>query len=661
MPTATLKEKTRTHEQTGGALIGASALLFAGGLIALAASGACDTPSLLITAGLCAALFAAALFARGTVFAPIPALCLCAVGSYVCIQLFSLGAFSWFTESGTPLHLFGALWVLALYLALHALTGSIRASSIAGGAVCALFGIANYALTLFRGRPFLAIDITSIRTAMNVTGSYELSITPLFALAAMLAAAAALAGFALGDPPPERPRWHKWAARGASALLAGTYAYLALCTYMITNTGIFVLWDENQYAESAVMYFAITTEKLSVSEPEGYGDQALEAIAGEIKAGETPGGSAYAEEKPNIIVVMNESFSDLATVGGFDTSVPIAPFVGSLTENTIKGRAYSSVLGGNTANSEYEFLTGDTMAFVPTGTVPYQLYVNNDTDTLVSALEAQGYSSAAMHPYLSSGWNRVQVYNRFGFDKVMFKDDFTDRSYLRNYVTDECDYENVIAQYEENRDGGQQFIFNITMQNHGGYTFEGFEPTVSILGHEGEFPKAEQYLSLINISDAATEELVDYFAAEEEPTVILFFGDHQPNLEDEFYAAAGLKSGGGAEETEKRYSTPFFIWANYDIPEAEGLNVSINYLSSLLMDAAGLEKTGYQTFLGKLSESWPVINSQGALSADGSWHSLYDPVFADSEGARDYRILQYNHLFDPSGLREDIFGLDPEG
>ena len=645
----------------GGALSGASALLFAGCLIALAASGLSDTASLLLTALLCAALFALARLTRATVFAFAPALALCAACSYVSIQLFSLGTFSWLTESGTPLHLFGALWVLTLYLALHALTGSVRASALVGGGICALFGIANYALNQFRGRPLLAIDITSIRTALNVTESYQLTLTPVFALSLLTALAAAAMGYALGDAPPRSPRWPKWAARGAAALLAGTYVYLALGTYMITNTGIFVLWDENQYAESAVMYFAITTEKLSVAEPEGYGEQALDAIAEEIDA-ETEAPSASDGEEPNIIVVMNESFSDLATVGEFDTSEPIAPFVSSLTENTVKGQVYPSVLGGNTANSEYEFLTGDTMGFVPTGTVPYQLYVNDETDTLVSALEAQGYSTTAMHPYLSSGWNRVRVYDLFGFDTVLFKDDFTGKKYLRNYVTDESDYENVIARYEENKDGDAQFIFNITMQNHGGYTFEGFTPTVRITGHEGEFPRAEQYLSLVNLSDAATRELVEYFAAEAEPTVILFFGDHQPKLEEEFYALANTQEESSAvAETQERYATPFFLWANYDIPEAEGLELSINQLSTLLMDAAGLETTGYQRFLGQLRENWPVINAQGAMDGEGNWYSLYDPAFTESEAVQDYRILQYNHLFDPGGLRSDIFGLDPEG
>ena len=77
----------------------------------------------------------------------------------------------------------------------------------------------------------------------------------------------------------------------------------------------------------------------------------------------------------NVIVIMNESLSDLSVLPGVESNTDAMPFLRSLTENTIKGYAYSSVFGGTTANSEYEFLTGNTTAFLPAGTVPYHLYV----------------------------------------------------------------------------------------------------------------------------------------------------------------------------------------------------------------------------------------------------------------------------------------------
>ena len=88
---------------------------------------------------------------------------------------------------------------------------------------------------------------------------------------------------------------------------------------------------------------------------------------------------------------MNESFADLTIFEGLELEEDPTPFLHSMTENTIKGYAYSSVFGGTTANSEYEFLTGNTTAFLPAGTVPYQMYVSSGDPTLVGQMAALGY------------------------------------------------------------------------------------------------------------------------------------------------------------------------------------------------------------------------------------------------------------------------------
>lgn len=653
-----IKTKDRT-----ALLTAVSAMLAAGAFSAAAALGAVGAGDAVLTAALLTLLAAGAGLlkrAGGPQLSVVPVLVFCAVASYAAVELLSLGHFTWFSDVGGPLHLFGVLWVLALYLLLYALTGSPRATVIAGGGASLLFGIANYALELFRGRPLLAIDIASIRTALNVTGSYTFRATALFTAAAAFALFAGMLAFLLC--PPARvpaPRGLRPAARLLSLTLCGVYVYLCLGTSMLYGNGITINWDENEYEDSAVMYFMVTAQKLAVQAPEGYSSAALDAIAEETE--ENAGTAAAADgEKPNIIVIMNESFSDLRRLGDLQTNVEVLPFLDSLTENTVRGYVYSSVFGGNTANSEYELLTGDTMAFVPVGSVPYQLYVNYETDTLVSQLEDQGYATTALHPYLSSGWNRVKVYDMFGFDSVHFIDDFANRSYLRNYVTDRCDYENLVRWFTERDPEKPAFLFNITMQNHGGYDFAGFESTVTLTGHEGEFPEAEQYLSLINLTDTANEWLINYFSGVDEPVILLFFGDHEPHLEDGFY---DLMYGGDAsdlslEELQRKYMTPFFIWANYDIDEQNVGDISINYLSKLLLDTAGLQSSEYLDFLAQLQESWPAINANGAIDASGTWHSLYDPVFTEDAGIKNYRVLQYNHLFDPTGVRNDIFGLD---
>lgn len=142
-----------------------------------------------------------------------------------------------------------------------------------------------------------------------------------------------------------------------------------------------------------------------------------------------------------------------------------------------------------------------------------------------------------MHPYLRAGWNRPAVYSKMGFDETMFLEDMTNVGYYRQYPSDSYNFDLIKQRFEKKEDGEKLFLFDITMQNHGGYEGEGngYEQTVSIVGQEGNFPKAEMFLSEQHESDRALEQLITYFANYDEPTVVVFFGDHQPKLDDEFY------------------------------------------------------------------------------------------------------------------------------
>ena len=148
---------------------------------------------------------------------------------------------------------------------------------------------------------------------------------------------------------------------------------------------------------------------------------------------------------------MNESFSDLGIVGNFETNEDYMPFVHSMQKgqkNTITGNLLVSTFGGGTANTEFEFLTGDTMAFLPFGCSPYQMYVKSEMPSLVGALEAQNYQTVAMHPYLSTSWNRPQVYQSFGFDEQCYEDSFpSDVERVRGRVSDSASYKKIIELY----------------------------------------------------------------------------------------------------------------------------------------------------------------------------------------------------------------------
>ena len=524
-------------------------------------------------------------------------------------------------------------------------------------------GMANHYLISFRGRTLFPGDFLTLRTAANVAGNYDYRPDSMQWLTiGIFAAVLVLLSFL----PREEKRLFDW--RGFAPAAAGTAVFLAAFfgTGWVEGLGIEPsMWTTR--GNGLVLNFTVCLKYMKVEKPDSYSQETLAALAGENPSDAADAAaSADGGIRPvNVIVIMNESLSDLSVLPGVETNMDAMPFLRSLTENTVKGYAYSSVFGGTTANSEYEFLTGNTTAFLPAGTVPYQMYVSPGDPSLVGQMEALGYTTIAAHPYRSSGWNRPTVYADYGFDEVYFESDFQDRAYMRGdertgYVTDRCDYENLIRWYEEKEEGQPLFLFNVTMQNHSAYqmAWTNLPKEVWLTGElENRFQTVNQYLSLVYQSDQAFEDLIDYFSQVEEPTMILLFGDHQPQVATNFYTDV-LGTNPDTAAAQKKQMVPFLMWANYDIPEAQGVELSLNYLSALLMDTANLPMTGYQKFLSQLWETAPVINTVGIRDAQGNWYGENAALPEELDGAiEDYKVLLYNNVFDKKDRVENFFTL----
>lgn len=556
------------------------------------------------------------------------------------------------------------VWYYMIAGAVYLLAGRLVLSAGISAGLFVLIGLMNRYVIRFRGRTIFPGDLLTLRTAANVAGNYdywpdEVQLRCLLALALFC-----LLLWKLPRNPGRRlPR-----LQVVLPLAAACAVYLCVFfrTGFLSWAGIEPsLWTTR--GNGFLLNFSVCLRYSTVAEPEGYSQEALEAVRAETEGDAEAMGPAVGGQSPvNLIIIMNESFSDLTETFGLETNEDPMPFLHGLTENTVKGTAYSSVFGGTTANSEFEFLTGNTMAFLPDGTVPFQMYVTPGMPNLGAQMKALGYETVFMHPYLSSGWNRTAVYRDFGFDRILFQRDFTDAAFMRNYITDRSNYENLIRLYEEKEAGEPLFVFNVTMQNHSAYNvpWTGLDKTVWLTGAmEGRFHTVNQYLSLIRESDSAFQYLVEYFSQVKEPTMILMFGDHQPQVATNFYTEVL----GGAFDTldagtaQKRQKVPFVLWANYDIPEEQGTELSLNYLSSLLLETAGLPRTGYQQFLSALRETVPAVNGVGYRDADGAWYKRRSEL---SEAARasllQYEMLQYNLLFDDEENRLADFFTLPE-
>ena len=204
------------------------------------------------------------------------------------------------------------------------------------------------------------------------------------------------------------------------------------------------------------------------------------------------------------------------------------------------------------------------------------------------------------------------------FDHQLYEEDVTAPYLIRRYVSDQSDYETLYS-ITDRAEGDPAFIFNVTMQNHSSYAqgWNNLEKTITLPTEQRTADTtAEQYLSLMRASDDALRDLIAHYEQSPEPTMIVFFGDHQPPLKNAFYEQLYGKplDQRTTEEVLKQYATPFFLWTNYDIQEREDVVLSPNYLGVPTAKAAGLPLTGFMSFLSQLFEELPVITPVGIIT-----------------------------------------------
>ena len=280
--------------------------------------------------------------------------------------------------------------------------------------------------------------------------------------------------------------------------------------------------------------------------------------------------------------------------------------------------------------------------------------------SLAALAGSQGYATTAFHPYKSSGWNRVLAYQYLSFDRQMYEEDVTDPYMIRSYISDRSDYAMICRSTEEE---DFSFFFNVTMQNHSGYA-QGWYNLPKAIQLPGNLKaadySAEQFLDLMRESDKALEELIGYYSQCEEPTLVVFFGDHQPPLANAFYEELyGKKlSERTTEEVMQQYAVPFFLWANYDIEERQDVVISPNFLGVLTAQTAGLPLTGYMEFLSELYEVLPAITPVGFVTADGEFLSRTELSEEEQEWLWRYEVLNYCGMVDLFDEARPMFCVD---
>ncbi len=554
------------------------------------------------------------------------------------------------------------LFAYLFYLLLSFILGSWRMGYTIATVLFMLAGIADYFVIQFRGTPIMPWDFLSLKTAASVAGNYTYEMNSRFLISTfcfvvlIIAAAKCISRI---RPLPFR-------IVGVLLCTAGLLAagiqlqkkevkdWLGMDQTLFTPT---VRYRNNGFLAA----FIGNLHLIYVEKPEGYSAAEAEEIGSAFPVSSEQ--TYDLTEMPNIIVIMDEAFSDLAVLGEFGVTEDYMPNFRKLMDEYTGGYLMTSVKGGNTANTEYEFLSGDTMAFLPEGSVVYQQFIHGEVPTLATYLLNLGYQTEAIHPYLPGGWDRDTVYPLLGFETFLSQYDFENPDRVRDYISDKAAFEKIIEEFENKAEDDRTFIFEVTMQNHSGYSKEyaGFTEEVLLtdLSYSNTQTKAvEKYLTLIKYSDDAVGELIDYFETVDEPTIIVMFGDHEPTdyITDVIARITGYDGEASLEERQKAYQVPYFVWNNMgldiDVPEL----TSVNYLAADILSAAGFPLTSYQQFLLNMQESLPVICANACVDTDNSYYA-YDEESEYQELLQDYQILAYNHLTDEEHRVESLFSL----
>lgn len=584
------------------------------------------------------------------------------LAEFVVLELYFHKSFTYFSVEIIAKNVILIIMFNLLLLALcHGLRSALAVSSV----LFFILGLANYFVIAFRGYGIVFMDLYAIRTAATVAGNYHYTID-IYIVAGILGN---LGLFALAFwlfPKRKTPYF-----RLKSMLLSlAAVVFVSFFGFWMDNDTIFfdgvsgLTWDHNigMQKYGYLLYFMSNAGDTSIDEPAGYSVEKVDEIlskyeqensgAEEKENSTTPNG-----KNPNLIMIMNEAYSDLQVLGDFDTNIDPMSFYHQLSENTIKGYAYSSVYGGYTSNSEFEFLTGCTKAYLPGN--PYLQYMDGTLPSLISNLKAQGYENPiAMHPYNPSGYNRNRVYPLLGFERFLSVEDFDMKNPVRDYVGDMENYQKIEELYE-NRDKSVPFcLFNVTMQNHNPYDDDTytFEEPVQV----ESFPSVvstNQYLSLLHMSDQALQQLIAYFQKVDEPTMIVLFGDHQPHLADSFYkkVMGTLPEQFSKEQVMEKHKIPFLIWANYDIPEQTADSISLNYLSKLMLETAGLEMSDFDRFVMHIEEQIPSLSATGYYDNEGELHDFSEEDEENDPLLAEYEMVQYHYLFDKKNRLEEHF------
>ena len=527
----------------------------------------------------------------------------------------------------------GFVWFI-----LFMIVNRIWLASLICSVFCGIIAIVNHFVLLFHNMPLSFLTLRNFKTAMNVINGYSLpldaTVRILVIINSIIAFLCLLSFFFIKEP---RNGVRKRLIYNIPILATISITlYFCYCgpSPLKPQQTVGWLWSEGywNYGYATCTVESFHTSINCVSKPEGYSENKIAKI-------NLPVIDTVNNTKPDVILILNESFYDLKLVTEFETDFPYMSQIKSL-DNLLSGYAIVPSSGGGTNYSEYELLTSNSMYLLPAAT-PFNTLNLNEANSIVAHMNALGYHTIGAHSESGSNYSRTVAYNSLGFDQTFFDKDFNCTSTYcdRIYETDESLYKNMIHWYEAAPKDMPRFFYLLTIQNHGGYELSADEyDTVHVKQDFGDLTDdVNEFLTSIRLSDYAFKNLTDYFLTVDRPVIICMVGDHSPK-----FSTTLPTSGYDNEELDLIHrKVPFFIWANYSLEQHDLGTISLNYIIPTLLDVANIPKNPYYSYQLDLKNQIPIITSYGKYY-DNLGNSY---IFSDNSQIPNHaKINEYFHL-----------------
>ena len=429
-----------------------------------------------------------------------------------------------------------------------------------------------------------------------------------------------------------------------------------------------IYFQVNQYDSKGVIYsFCHNFYTMKVRAPEDYDKN-------EVEAWDEAETMAAPEYQPNIIFIMGESFSDLSENEHLDFSDYRDPLKNwkelAQSDQAVSGHIMVPGYGGGTSDTEFDVLTGLSTRFIDGASNSYSL-IRKKMDAIPWRLKEMGYDTLAIHPGFSWFYNRANVYPDLGFDEFLHLEHFQgEEKYRGGYIADLYAIDCILEEGKTHdaQSDNPLFTFCVTIENHGPYD-EKYNEVEETFSTDVDLTAEEKNLLnsyFMGIIDAVEEQgrLTEELEKSDEPTIVVYFGDHLPGFSNgmAFFDLLDydISASGSLEEMAGIYKTPYLIWQNSaaqqqkDIKDAaqeigltDGSFISSSFLGAAVMEMIGFDQLApVLTYDNEVRRSLPVVSEEICMDAEGNYLEEENLDETQKEMIQKLRYWTYYKMFD---------------